>query len=108
MPEQGRVSDIGEVDDDGDSHGCPGCPHPAKGPGVVGSPNVMVNSLPALRKGDTGIHEGCCGSNEWEATEGSSSVFINGQPAHRVDDAQLFCGGEGWLITGSSNVFTGG
>jgi uncharacterized Zn-binding protein involved in type VI secretion len=108
VPKQGRVSDIGEVDSPGDAHGCPGCPHPAKGPAIAGSPNVMVNSLPALRKDDPGLHAACCGPNMWKATAGSGSVFINGKPAHRVDDAQQHCGGKGKLTTGSSNVITGG
>ncbi len=108
MPKQARVGDIGEVDSPGDAHGCPGCPHPAKGPAIIGSPNVNVNSLPAVREGDVGIHAFCCGPNMWKATKGSGSVFINGKAAHRVDDAQQHCGGKGKMVSGSANVITGG
>jgi uncharacterized Zn-binding protein involved in type VI secretion len=105
MPGQGRVSDIGKVDKD--AHGCPACPHPAQGPAIVGSPNVLVNSLPALRVDDVGVHAACCGPNMWTATKGSGTVFINGKKAHRKDDDQQHCGGKGALNTASSNVITG-
>lgn len=105
MPGQGRVSDIGKVDKD--AHGCPACPHPALGPAIVGSPNVMVNSLPALRVDDMGVHAACCGPNMWTATKGSGTVFINGKAAHRKDDDQQHCGGKGALNTASANVLSG-
>lgn len=38
---------------------------------------------------------------------GSDSVFINGSSAHRVGDDTQHCGGMGWLIEGSNNVFIG-
>jgi len=106
VPPQGRVSDNGKVDSD--AHGCPACPHVAVGPCIVGSPNVFVNSLPAARDGDTGIHAACCGPNMWTATAGSGTVFINDKAAHRKDDAQSHCGGSGKLIAGSPDVITGG
>lgn len=106
MPPQSRVSDIGDVPADG--HGCPACPHPAKGPCTAGSPDVFVNGLPAARKGDPGIHAACCGPNTWTAAAGSGTVFINGKPAHRKDDKQTHCGGNGSMTTGSANVITGG
>ena len=59
MPGQGRLGDGANTP--GDAHGCPGCPHPATGPAIQGSPHVNVNGLPALRVGDTGIHAACCG-----------------------------------------------
>ena len=105
MPEQGRVSDIGKVDQD--AHGCPACPHPAQGPAIVGSPNVFVNSLPALRQDDKGVHAACCGPNMWTATKGSGTVFINSKAAHRKGDDQAHCGGKGALNTGSANVISG-
>ncbi|GEM_PF-1318491 len=91
----------------GDSHGCPACTHSVKGPAVQGSSNVFVNSLPALRVDDRGIHSACCGPNTWVAKKGSDTVFINGKPAHRKNDKTEHCGGEGKLIEGSSNVFVG-
>lgn len=90
-----------------DSHGCPACPHPASGPAVLGSPNVFINSRPALRDEDSGAHAGCCGPNTWVAAGGSSSVFINNRPAHRKGDPDQHCGGTGSLIEGSWDVFFG-
>ena len=108
MPGQGRLTDIVEVDAPGDAHGCPACPHPAKGPAIVGSPDVMVNGLPALRKDDIGIHVACCGPNMWTATAVSPDVIINGKGAHRKDDAEQHCGNTGKLVTASSDVITNG
>ena len=91
-----------------DAHGCPGCPHPGLGPAIVGSPDVFVNKLPALRKDDPGVHAICCGSNTWTALQGSATVFINGKPAFRKDDPTKHCGGQGKLTAGSSDVNVGG
>ncbi|MBL9013350.1 MAG: PAAR domain-containing protein [Myxococcales bacterium] len=102
MPGQGRLGDKGQVPID--THGCPACPHPAVGPAIVGSPDVMCNKRPALRVGDKGIHAPCCGPNTWTATKGASTVFINGKAAHRMLDEQQHCGGKGMLIEGSTNV----
>jgi uncharacterized protein (DUF2345 family) len=41
------------------------------------------------------------------ATAGSSTVLINGRPAHRLGDATAHCGGSGTLINGSSDVIIG-
>lgn len=106
MPPVHRVSDNGKVDSD--AHGCPACPHTAVGPMIAGSPDVFVNSLPAGRKDDPGIHAPCCGPNTWTATAGSGTVFVNGKPIHRKDDAQKHCGGSGKSIVGSPNVNAGG
>lgn len=106
MPGQGRVSDLAEIK--GDAHGCPACAHPCVGPCIEGSPDVFVNGLPAARVDDPGIHAACCGPNLWNAKTGSSTVFINGIKAHRKDDQTQHCGGMGKLITGSSDVITGG
>ena len=103
---QSRVIDMGEVKKD--SHGCPCCPHPAKGPIIFGSPNVFVNSLPCARVDDWGIHVFCCAMNMFTATAGSGTVLVNGKKAHRQDDAQKHCGGDGKSIKGSGNVKTGG
>jgi len=106
VPPQSRVSDIGDIS--ADAHGCPACPHPAKGPIIVGSPNVFTNSLPTARVGDMGVHAACCGPNLFTAAAGSGTVFVNGKKAHRKDDKQDHCGGTGKSIKGSPNVNTGG
>jgi hypothetical protein len=68
----------------------------------------MINGMPALRVGDSGIHAACCGANTWTASTGSATVFINGKAAHRVSDMVTHCGvTTGQLIEGSSNVFIG-
>ncbi len=106
MPGQGRLTDLGKVDKD--AHGCPACPHPAVGPCIQGSPDVFVNSLPAARETDMGMHAVCCGPNTWTASKGSPDVFINSLAAHREDDDQTHCGGKGKLITSSGDVITNG
>jgi uncharacterized Zn-binding protein involved in type VI secretion len=106
MPPQGRLGDKSFVP--ADAHGCVACPHPCTGPAIMGSPNVNVNSRPALRVGDPGIHMACCGPNTWKATAGSGTVFINNKAAHRLGDADQHCGGQGKLIEGSNNVIVGG
>jgi uncharacterized Zn-binding protein involved in type VI secretion len=90
------------------AHGCPACPHPAIGPAIIGSPDVITNNFPSLRVGDKGMHAVCCNSNTWEATAGSGTVFINSKAAHRLGDADKHCGGSGQLVEGSSNVVVGG
>ena len=106
MPGQGRLGDKSQIP--ADAHGCPGCPHPAVGPAISGSANVMVNSRPALRVGDMGMHAACCGPNTWTAQAGSGTVKINGKGAHRMGDADTHCGGSGKLIEGSADVIVGG
>lgn len=93
MPSSVRLGDHAECP--GDAHGCPGCPHPSRGPAVSGSRDVFIEGRPALRRGDQGIHGPCCGSGTWIALTGSPTVFINGRPACRVGDAVRFCGGAG-------------
>ncbi len=106
MPPQGRLGDKAKAQ--ADVHGCVACPHMVVGPAVQGSPDVIVNSRPALRLGDAGIHAPCCGANTWSAQSGSSTVFINGKPAHRKGDATKHCGGVGKLTEGSPDVIVGG
>jgi uncharacterized Zn-binding protein involved in type VI secretion len=106
MPAQGRLGDKSNVP--ADAHGCPACPHPCIGPAIKGSPNVLVNTRPALRVTDNGIHAACCGPNTWVAQKGSGTVFINNLAAHRLGDADQHCGGMGQLIEGSNNVMVGG
>ena len=105
MPGQGRLGDKASVD--ADAHGCPGCPHPGTGPAIQGSADVFVNSRPALRVDDVGVHMACCGPNMWKAQKGAPSVFINGKAGFRLNDASKHCGGVGKLIEGSSDVIVG-
>jgi len=106
MPGQGRLGDKAQAS--ADAHGCPACPHVVTGPAVQGSPDVLVNTMPALRLGDPGIHTPCCGSNEWKAAAGSATVLINNKPAFRMGDQTQHCGGAGQLIEGSVDVIVGG
>lgn len=106
MPGAGRLGD--KAQGTSDAHGCPGCPHPVVGPAIRGSDTVNINSRPALRKDDQGIHAACCGANMWQAAEGSATVFINDKPAVRMNDQTRHCGGSGKLIEGSDNVIIGG
>jgi len=105
MPPQARVGDASMVP--ADAHGCPACPHPAVGPAISGSPNVLTNGLPSVRVGDSGVHAACCGPNKWNAKTGSRSVLINGRSAHRLNDLVNHCGGIGKTIAGSNNVSVG-
>ena len=91
-----------------DTHGKDCCPHECIGPAVTGSPDVMVNSRPALRVTDTGIHALCCGPNTWVAVEGSTTVLINSLQAHRLEDLDQHCGGPGFMLEGSPDVLVGG
>jgi uncharacterized Zn-binding protein involved in type VI secretion len=106
MPSQSRLGDKSQVP--ADAHGCPACPHPCIGPAINGSPDVNVNSRPARRVGDSGVHAACCGPNMWTAAAGSGTVFINGKAAHRLGDQDTHCGGSGKMVEGSANVITGG
>lgn len=106
MPPQSRVTDF--AFNPADSHGCPACPHPVTGPGVSGSPNILVNGLSPLRIGDPGVHMACCGPNMWVCAMGSSSVYFNDIPASRLTDMTAHCGGVGMLVQGSPNVIVGG
>ena len=72
---------------------------PASGAVSQGSPNVLVNGLPAARVGDA---ESCHGG---QVAQGSTGVFINGRPAARVGD-KTTCGAV--IVGGSGNVFIGG
>lgn len=105
MPLASRRGDLSHVPED--AHECSECPHDAKGPAVSGSPDVKVNSRAALRVGDTGEHEACCGDNTWVNKTGASRVLINGKLAVRVGDTVEHCGGQGKMIEGSPNVLIG-
>jgi len=97
-----RVGDKAQVP--ADAHGCPGCAHPAVGPGIVGSSEVLLDGRPVMRVGDVGIHAACCGPNMWRVVEGDPSVLINGRPAARIGDKTQHCGGSGKLIEGSPTL----
>ncbi len=96
--------------------GCPGCPHPSQGPPLTGSPNVMINGVPALRQTpeDGGTHDKgtCCGANHWICMPSSPvnrKVLINKKLAFCVGDETQHCGKPGGkLMLGSTNVFIGG
>ncbi len=93
-----------------DAHGCLVCPHSVSGPATTGSSDVMVAGSPQLRASgmDQGVHAACCGPNTWMTLQGSSTVFVNDQPAVRLGDTTTHCGGVGSVITGADNVIIGG
>jgi len=72
-------------------------------PYVTGSPNVSVNGTAAVRVGD---NTACLDV----ALGGSSTVFVNGIPVHRQNDATT--GHDGFVpnkaAAGSPNVNAGG
>src|SRR2546422_10953747 len=102
MPSAARLGDKAQVD--ADAHGCPACPHPAVGPIVTGSPDVFVNSKPAARQDDLGIHAVCCGPNTFTIQRGSPTVYVNGKPFARMNDQTKHCGASGPIIEGSPDV----
>lgn len=104
MPGGARLGDKAKGTD---GHGCKECIHTVVGPAVQGSPDVIINGKPAIRKGDGGIHALCCGPNTWNAAGGSQTVIVNGKPAFRLHDKTTHCGGVGQAIEGSANVIIG-
>lgn len=105
MQPQARVGDFSGVPSD--VHGKPCCAHVCSGPGVSGSPDVFVNGQAALRVTDFGVHALCCDINMWVALTGSNVVKINNLPAHRMFDFDVHCGGMGFMVQGSPDVFVG-
>ena len=93
-----RLGDIGS------GHSC----HYPPSPAVEGSPNVIINWRPAVRKGDAYAVHGCsvCPAppHSRKLAKGSPTVFFNGKQAGRIGDP-IDCGGVD--ITGSPNVFIG-
>ncbi|MET3218353.1 UNVERIFIED_ORG: putative Zn-binding protein involved in type VI secretion [Burkholderia territorii] len=70
-----------------------------------GSPNVFINSRPAIR---AILSLGLCSDHAGPpqvVAQGSSTVFINSQPASRKED-RMMCGA--LINDGSPNVFIGG
>ncbi|HVV69572.1 MAG TPA: PAAR domain-containing protein [Gammaproteobacteria bacterium] len=70
---------------------------------MQGSPNILINGLPAARMGDPVSCRLASGAPPIIA-EGSSTVFFNGKPAARMGD-KISNGGS--ISLGSSNVFIG-
>lgn len=112
MPPAARISD--------DSQGIPHChsvhpwspvPHPVIGPIVSGSSDVIIESMPAARVTDTGVHASavCCGPNTYDIMQGSSSVFTNDLAQSRIGDQTLHCKmASGAIIKGAGTVIVGG
>ncbi|MBN3725672.1 PAAR domain-containing protein [Burkholderia sp. Ac-20379] len=72
---------------------------------ISGSPNVFVNSRAAMR---AHLSQGLCSDHSGSpqiVAQGSSTVFINNQPASRKED-KLTC--SAIINDGSPNVFIGG
>ncbi|MCQ0093435.1 hypothetical protein FGD77_17535 [Roseovarius sp. M141] len=70
---------------------------------TVGSPNVDINDVPALRQGDAVAAHGCRSySPHGRAVAGESpTVSVNGRPLARIGNG-IYCGGT--MEAGSPNV----
>lgn len=79
----------------------PPVPH-VGGPIIAGSPNVLINGLPAARVGDIAMCTGCGIPDP--IAKGSPTVLINGMMAARVMDTTSH---GGMIILGSFNVLIG-
>jgi uncharacterized Zn-binding protein involved in type VI secretion len=104
MPAASRLGDTAEIQ--ADAHGCPGCPHPGKGPLVNVSTDVFINGRGAARLDDLGIHAICCGPNIFQCAKGSPTVYVNNKPLMRIGDQTKHCGGDGKVTDGSPDVFS--
>lgn len=112
MPPAARITD--------DSQGIPHChsvhpwspvPHPVIGPIVSGSSDVIIESQPAARVTDTGVHSSavCCGPNTYDIVQGSSTVYTNDLNQARLGDQTLHCKmASGAIIKGAGTVIVGG
>lgn len=70
---------------------------------VEGSPNVLINGIPAHRVGDAWpAHSNGKSSHPAVTAAGSATVFVNGKALARVGDP-LSCGGT--IAEGSGTVF---
>lgn len=94
MPLAARLTDL---------HTCPQAtgtvPH-VGGPIVTGSPDVIIEGLPAATVGD---HATCVGPPD-TIVQGSATVFINGKPAARIGDRTAH---GGVIISGCATVIIG-
>lgn len=79
-----------------DKNACPKTGHGVN-PTVTGSPNVLINGLPALRVGDSSA----CGDS---VTQGISNILVNGQPIAFLGSATAH---GGVIISGSGDVVVG-
>ena len=99
MPKATRLGDIGS------GHAC----HFPPSSSIAASPDVSVDGIPAVRKGDAYAPHGCPAGHApphgRNLSAGSGTVFINGKPAGRVGDA-ISCGGS--AAAGSGTVSIGG
>jgi hypothetical protein len=68
---------------------------------------VIVNNRGAVRVTDNGVHTACCGPQTWIAMKGSTTVLINNLQAHRLYDLDQHCGGPGFMVEASPDVFVG-
>lgn len=96
MPGIIRISDMSSIDP---------CFAPPHAP-IVGSSNVFVDGIPAVRVGDKYALHSCPGSPPHLSTaaKGSSTVFVNGMPVHRIGD-KISCGST--AMNGSTDVSAG-
>lgn len=70
------------------------------GPIAVGSPDVLINGMPAARVGDMAV---CVGPPD-RIAKGSATVLINNKPAARMGDSTAH---GGVIVTGMPNVLIG-
>ena len=72
------------------------------------SPDVFVNGIGISRQGDNNtphlLPPAICPTHAAPIAIGSTTVFVNGDGAGRVDDAITACT---WVAEGSPNVFAG-
>lgn len=70
------------------------------------SDNVFVNGVGVCKFGDISTEHACPDTlpHSGNISSGSTSVFVNGQPAGRIGDP-ISCGSV--IISGSGNVFVG-
>lgn len=98
MPPSTRLGDIGT------GHDC----HFPPSPSTSASPDVNIDGIPAVRRGDAYAPHACpaCPQppHKRSLTGGSGTVFINSRPAGRVGDP-ISCGGI--VDEGSATVFIG-
>jgi uncharacterized Zn-binding protein involved in type VI secretion len=95
---------VARLGDTGSAHGC----HFPSTPAIGASSNVFVNGKGVVRRNDPFLAHSCpsCPAppHPRALALGSSTVFINGQPAGRIGDA-IDCGGS--VASGSGDVFAG-
>lgn len=71
---------------------------------ATGSPNVLINGIPAARVGDVStphVGPGCKVTHVSSVVTGSPNVLVNGRPLAHVGSTMLACT---VVMTGSPNV----